>query len=109
MKWGRLLAGLAVAVTLAGAPPACKHLVRLPGGDIRIGEESEPVGPIITDETRSGVSCGPALPPCQGGTRCFAKSGEALCMTEEAACEAAACSGGLCEILDSFPLQAVCH
>ena len=97
-----LIVGLAVA-------PACRHLIRVPGGDIRIGQESEPTGPIITDEARSGALCGPGLESCLGGTKCFKANGKAVCMTEDAACEAADCGGSLCQILESFPMQAVCH
>ena len=89
--------------------PGCKHLIKVPGGDIRLWDDPKPVGPIVNAETRSGVTCGANLPRCRGGTQCFAGNGEATCMTEEAACEAAGCSGGLCEILESFPLQAACH
>lgn len=89
--------------------PGCKHIIKVPGGDIRLWEDPEPVGPIVDAASRSGVSCGAELPRCLGGTQCFAGREAAVCMTEEAACEAAGCSGGLCEILESFPLQAVCH
>ena len=100
---------LILLIALAVSPPGCKHFIKVPGGDIRLWEDPEPVGPIVNAETRSGVTCGSELPRCLGGTQCFSGNGEAICMTEEAACEAAGCSGGLCEILDSFPLQAVCH
>ncbi|MFQ5457662.1 MAG: hypothetical protein ACE5FC_04305 [Myxococcota bacterium] len=104
------LIGLLALVTILAGSPACRHFIKIPGGgDIRIGHESEPVGPIVNDETRSGASCGPERPPCRGGTRCFGNNGKAACMTEEAACEAAGCGGKLCEILESFPLKAVCH
>ncbi|MDP3938414.1 MAG: hypothetical protein Q8R92_09780 [Deltaproteobacteria bacterium] len=102
-----------VAVLLLSAAllgTGCKHLIRVPGGgDLRIGQESKPVGPIITDETRSGAACGPGLAACPGGTACFAKEGEATCVTEEAACKAAGCGSRPCEIAESFPMKAICH
>lgn len=99
---------LILLVALAMAP-GCKHIIKMPGGDIRLWEDPEPVGPIVDAETHSGVPCGADLPRCRGGTQCFSGNGEAVCMTEEAACKAVGCCGGLCEIIESLPLQAVCH
>jgi hypothetical protein len=99
------LASLLACLTLGG----CRHVLRTPGGDIRIGVDPEPVGPVITPESRSGAACGPELPACPGGTQCFATGASPTCLTEEAACAEAGCADRLCQILESFPLKAVCY
>jgi len=102
----------AIAVSLLAASvlgTGCKHLIRVPGGDIRIGHETQPVAPVITDADRSGAPCGPGLPACPGSTACFATNGEGVCTTEEAACRAAGCADRPCEIAESFPMRAICH
>lgn len=98
-----------LAAALAFPTAGCKHLIRLPGGDIRIGQDTEPVGPIVTAEDRSGAACGPDLPACPGGTACFSSKDGAKCMTEDAACAAAGCAERPCEITESFPMRAICH
>lgn len=91
------------------AHAGCRHTIQIPGGDIRIGHETHPTGPLITRESQSGAPCGPGLPSCPGTIQCFAEGGKATCMTEDAACTAAACGQRPCEILESFPLRAVCR
>jgi hypothetical protein len=93
------------ALVLSG----CKHVMHLPGGDIRLFEETEPVAPMITPESRSGGACGPDLAPCPGGTQCFTIGEKSTCLTEKGACEAAGCGDRLCQIVETFPLGAVCY
>ena len=96
-----LLAGLA----------GCKHLLKVPdvGGNIRIGHETKPTGPIITSETQSGAACGPNLPACPGTTGCFVVKDKPVCTTEDAACAAAGCGSKPCQIQESYPMRAVCR
>ncbi len=100
-----ILTGLLACLALGG----CRHVLRTPGGDIRIGDDPDPVAPLVTPESQSGGACGPGLPPCPGGTQCFATGDAPTCLTEEAACAEAGCGDKLCQIAESFPLQALCH
>ena len=108
----RLAARAAIVLLLAAqALAGCKQalLPDVPGMDVRIGHESKPTGPVITPESVSGGACGPNLAPCPATTACFQIGDRAVCTTEDAACEAAGCRGRPCEILESFPMRAVCR
>lgn len=100
-----VLTGLLACLALGG----CRHVLRPRWGDIRIWADPEPVAPLVTPESQSGGACGPGLPPCPGGTRCFATGDAPTCLTEEAACAEAGCADTLCQIVESFPLKALCH
>jgi hypothetical protein len=91
------------------AATACRHKLGIPGGEIRIGRETHPTGPIITPESQSGAPCGPGLSPCPGTTQCFAVGVKASCMTEDAACAAARCGIRPCQVIESFPMKAICR
>jgi len=100
----------AVLLVFAQGLGACKRALipDVPGMDVRIGHESKPTGPVVTPESISGGACGPNLPPCPGTTVCFVVHGKPICTTEDAACKAAGCEGRPCQILESFPMRAVC-
>lgn len=108
----RRAASFAILLLLAAPGLAgCKRalLPDVPGMNVRIGQDSKPTGPIVTPESLSGAACGPDLPPCPGTTACFEVGGKPTCTTEDAACEAAGCQGRPCQVLESFPMRALCR